>query len=81
MTPDEATDLAAKTLAAIDALDYSRLRLDIDQADRERVESDLAGLRDCWSFRWGEYFHDLAPHAERYMDGLRRTAALYGVTP
>lgn len=75
LTIEQATDLAERTLAAIDRLDYSRLRADIDQADRERVASDLAGLLDCWSASR----HERARHADRYVAGLRRTAALYGV--
>lgn len=88
MSPDEAADLAARTLAALDDIgpcDCDRCDLDVD---RERVASDLAGLRDhrehgfrngkcarCQgTFAWPCHDHD------RYADGLRRTAELYGVT-
>lgn len=79
MTPAQAADLAARTIEAID-VDFGMP--DTLAADRERVASDLDGLR-----------HHAAPSvcspdeprpcpdARRYADGLRRTAALYGVTP
>lgn len=88
MTLDQAEDLAARTLAAIDAAyrgcpptlpDYA--------ADRERVQSDLAGLQQhvyspihgvCRCQPLGA--DQPCPDARRYADGLRRTAALYGVT-
>lgn len=93
MTPAEAEALAAATLAAIAADDqafldrfghhppYDSPREKHRRVDRERVASDLAGLRahgpadDCG---WGER---PCPDRRRYADGLRRTAALYGVTP
>lgn len=43
--------------------------------DRRRVLSDLAGLRYT-----AETDRDQC-HADRYADGLRRTAVLYGVAP
>lgn len=86
MTPEQAADLAARTLAAIDA-DAQGHYFACAQctADRARVESDLAGLRRhlcdhlcsggdyCWP---GD---GPCPDAARYADGLIRTAALYGL--
>jgi hypothetical protein len=48
-----------------------------------RVESDLAGLQECyWLVRVGEHrlITGMRSHARRYSDGLRGTAAPYGVT-
>lgn len=90
MTPAEAEDLAARTLAAIDACsEFSSVHRMGYAADRERVASDLAGLRQHYPFTDGigrECCHDSSrpmpcPDARRYADGLKRTAALYGVTP
>lgn len=97
----EAEDLAAATLAAIDA--YPRIDA-IRAADRERVASDLAGLREhlpdpgAWRSypnpneyvacqaegcscpeRYDDGPEWPCPDARRYLAGLRRTAALYGV--
>jgi hypothetical protein len=76
LTLEQAEDLAARTLAAIayrhrDAPCTWRCAPDL--ADRERVASDLAGLR--------EHERRCCSDGRRYEDGLRRTAALYGVTP
>jgi Ni,Fe-hydrogenase III component G len=80
----QAEDLAVRIVAAIDALDADERRYaDVRHywhyaADRERVASDLAGLRHC------ERFDEVASHrdhARRYADGLLRTADLYGVQP
>lgn len=79
MTPEQATDLAARTLAAIGRQDmaYGTLSPTTD-ADRERVASDLAGfLEACRYADVGLPGHRAA--AERFADNLRRTAALYGV--
>lgn len=92
MTPEQATDLAERTLAAIteEAALWAGLispvgvwAREYHAADRERVASDLAGLRLHYLARGGhgcycgsEWLCD--DHA-RYADGLRRTAALYGV--
>ena len=52
-------------------------------ADRERVASDLAGIRrhhtetDVCAVDWLTW---PCADARRYSDGLKRTAALYGVT-
>ncbi len=85
LTLGEAEAFAARTLAAIERMygaAYSRKER--GDADRERVASDLAGLRECYVstppygqsvLRTGELVH-----ARRYSDNLRRTAALYGVT-
>lgn len=80
MTLTEAEDLAARTLAAIEHYvwdTYDDFRRKHWTADRERVASDLAGLRDCFPLT---YDCDMR-HARRYTASLRRTAALYGVTP
>jgi hypothetical protein len=81
LTVERAEDLAARTRYAIEAQEYGPLpSLDHYTADWARVKSDLAGLRE----------HDSAHYAMRgdgcvtclrYSDGLRRMAALYGVTP
>ncbi len=76
MTPDQAADLAARILAA----PPGTVSEDRYAADRERVESDLAGLRECWHWRHGNLWPTIEHHATRYAEGLRRTAALYGVT-
>ena len=70
LTLAEAGALAERIVAKIDAW------VDADETDaycRERVASDLAGLREhpCQPFGCAD--------ARRYSDGLRRTAALYGV--
>jgi hypothetical protein len=93
LTVAQAEDLAVRIVAAIDALDADERRYaDVRHywhyaADRERVASDLAGLRlhsgtgdrhdcnACWSER--EFCGD----AHRYSDGLLRTAALYELQP
>jgi hypothetical protein len=82
VTPAEAEALAERTVAAIDAdTRYETL------ADRERVASDLAGLRRhqpeapdgyaCASCRTSGLWP--CPDAHAFSDGLLRTAALYGV--
>lgn len=84
MTTDQAADLAARTLAAIDAnADAGDGIGDESHAvDRERVASDLAGLRghNNVGTDWCVCETPFCPDAARYADGLRRTAALYGVT-
>jgi hypothetical protein len=96
LTVEQAEDLADRTLAVIDTESrvwavVPTLRAHID-ADRERVASDLAGLRghaqrdgvlssgivgrSCPTDGRWEWCAD----ARRYSDGLLRTAALYGVT-
>lgn len=83
----DAERLAERTLAAIGNT-YPPLAAD---TDRERVASDLAGLRrhasdsissECqWCLGGtGEYDGWPCADARSYSDGLRRTAALYGVT-
>jgi hypothetical protein len=73
LTLEQAEDLAARTLVAINdehemIYDGASLRHD---ADRERVASDLDGLR--------EHERRCCSDGRRYEDGLRRTAAVYGV--
>jgi hypothetical protein len=80
MTPAEAETLAARTLHAIDA-ELTRYEA---SADRERVASDLLGLREvCAYWRTNGLEGDPTGHSHgrRYADGLKRTAALYGITP
>lgn len=81
VTPEVSADLAARALAAIDLYwGEDPATLDVRTADRERVASDLAGLRthtDCLHDDGDRTCHD----KRRYADGLRRTAALYGLTP
>lgn len=82
LTPQEAADLAARTLAAIDA--YMRNTAPLSEkwcdADRERVVSDLAGFRQSWHpTNVDEPYADRVLHHARYADGLKRTARLYGV--
>ncbi len=94
LSVEEAERLAAATLDKINAMDNG-LRSTLGHrrltADREQVESDLVGLREhrhvpgpsildqqlsdtcAWGMQWP------CPDARRYSDGLRRTAALYGV--
>jgi hypothetical protein len=88
LTLAQAEDLAARTLVAINdehemIYDGASLRHD---ADRERVASDLAGLREhqsCGRAERGVWvttcIAGLCPDARRYADNLRRTADLYGV--
>ncbi len=91
MTPDEAADLAARTCTAMNGaaeeLAEGRAGYEWVAADRERVASDLAGLRArghgalcpfCCRVR---HIAPDCPDACRYADGLARTARLYGVTP
>lgn len=85
MTLDEAQRLHDAALAAIGGSEHhppvhkSQCAL---CADRERLASDLAGLDGCYRYttrgRALDRRHE--SHAHRYSDGLRRTAALYGVT-
>jgi hypothetical protein len=89
VTPDQAHDLAARALAAIDSEwkrwdDYQPGATDEEHldADRERVASDLALIRECAEFLSYEqpalaFCEWVGAKAEA---GLRRTAALYGVT-
>lgn len=87
MTPGEAEYLAARTYDAIDLCEVGAVAHPDDfaqyaagwAADRERIESDLAGLRACEAQRATTCPH-VEAHAENYADGLRRTARLYGVT-
>jgi hypothetical protein len=87
ITFTQADELAARTLAAIDRLTHSHAGEDPHWiADRKRVASDLAGLREhrgcgdpanprlCMACG-----REPCPDAHRYADNLRRTAALYGV--
>lgn len=82
MTPDRAADLAARTLAAIDAQNSAAWAVfpGLSEYCRERVASDLAGLRSCRQ-REPVVLIEHADHALRYAEGLKRTAALYGVQP
>lgn len=82
--------LAEATLDAIDARDRVVMNVPwsdrVFAADRERVGSDLAGLREhnpmecalCHQHHRG--WAQACPDALRYAEGLRRTAALYGVS-
>jgi hypothetical protein len=92
---ERAEDLAVRIVAAIDALDADERRYaDVRHywhyaADRERVASDLAGLRDhhrgsdILTDECGRCYQMSGPcdDARRYADGLLRTADLYGVQP
>ncbi len=96
LTLPEAEDLAARTLTKLDtAINHMA---DVEdhytggllRLVRERVASDLAGLRECYSWPTAtpyvrETRVDVWPlmlsHARRYSENLHRTAALYGVTP
>lgn len=83
MNIQEAESLAERTLAAID---YRPAGDPVGRhhfADRERVASNLAGLRRCYRCLdvHGAGFlvaNDLLP---LFIADLRRTAELYGVTP
>jgi hypothetical protein len=94
LTVAQAEELAVRTLAAIDAFDADERRYaDVRHywhyaADRERIASDLAGLREHHLIehsahglvcRHGETLP--CPDARRYSDGLLRTADLYGAQP
>jgi hypothetical protein len=93
LTLEQAEDLAARTLAAIEEqeCDAYALRGPFRSvtshamrrcaADRERVASDLAGLRECIAAADSApgLWTTLHKHARRYSDNLRRTGALYGV--
>lgn len=76
----DAERLAKRTLAAIAEWDTPCIGWepkDHYDTDRERVDSDLAGLRECWPSGQYPLFPGLA---RRFSDNLRRTATLYGVT-
>lgn len=75
MTPAEAEDLAARTFAAMDTW-LTKNASPWHAANRERVESDLAGLRLTDGMA-GQVRHDLR---RIFADNLLRTAALYSVT-
>ncbi len=93
LTLAEAEDLLARTLAAIDH--YAPVAVAVTKtygnpnsiiADRERVASDLDGPRVHQAYQEaceGCYGATGWPcdDARRYSGGLRRTAALYGVSP
>jgi hypothetical protein len=86
LTLAEAEDLAARTLAAIFAEEQSARsehRPDIAHCapDRERVASDLAGLRRYWLGTRFVARLIVTPYAEACSDNLRRTARLYGAQP
>lgn len=86
MTPEAAADLAARTLAVIGHPtedDWDTVPPSHAAADRERVASDLAGLRLLWSLYEGERLSWMQwePLHTLFVDGLRRTARLYGVEP
>jgi hypothetical protein len=79
VTRTELETLAERILAVIDSRPYAYD--DICEADRERVASDLAGLRQhspALCARLCSAPVD-CPDARRYADGLLRTAVLYGV--
>jgi hypothetical protein len=91
LTVEQAVTLAERIVEVMNArldelhpaLRHGALNLN---ADRERVASDLAGLRDhnpmecalCHQHHQG--WRQVCPDWLRYSDGLRRTARLYGVT-
>jgi hypothetical protein len=79
VSPEEAADLAARTLAAIDARTFF-LTVDYRAADRDRVASDLYGLRVCTRKDGRPRSQVIDLHA-MFTANLRRTAALYGVAP
>ncbi len=68
LTVEEAERVAAATLEAI-----GRLPACHHLADRERVASDLIGLQ------WCDVFDGPAELRVLFVEGLRRTAALYGL--
>lgn len=79
MTPDQATDLAARTLDAIDAEGGTppTKRGDARRAaDRERVWADLAAIMVWHGGGQGARGFGWLHYAE---GNLRRTARLYGV--
>jgi hypothetical protein len=82
MTPAAAASLAARTLTAIDQACAGRVGEPLPAADRDRVASDLLGLREVWAY-WRTHGLEGDPtlhsHGRRYADGLKRTAALYRV--
>jgi hypothetical protein len=78
-TLEQAEDLAARILAAIDLAGWDNAYA-VDDYCRERVASDLDGLRKCLNSTISES-PTVAAAARRFSDDLLRTAALYGVTP
>ncbi len=102
LTLGEAEAFAARTLAAIERMyGAAYARKERGDADRERVVSNIEGLRrhdDSQGDEWVDPDEGPQPSrcswctyddraidwpctdARRYSDGLRRTAALYGVT-
>lgn len=86
LTLPEAEDLASRTLAAIKERDEDTYTHDLHEhhrADRERVASDLAGLRHArfLAATLDRDYYEIDTYALRCSDGLLRTATLYGVTP
>jgi hypothetical protein len=89
---EQATDLAARILALLDVVERYRLNAALRShvaADRERVASDLAGLREH-GYDDGFCAGCCVPvdpdgtgcsDLRRYVAGLLRTARLYGVAP
>jgi hypothetical protein len=77
---EQAEALAARVLVAIDQYDHPMHSAGaVLDADRERVASDLAGIRDSARLLAVRTETDEIHHARRYADGLLRTARLYGV--
>lgn len=87
MTPQQAQELADRALAVIDYWEVANsANPDPHVADRERVASDLAGLRQhvphavaSGECAWCECAPYPCADATRYAAGLIRTARLYGV--
>jgi hypothetical protein len=84
VTPAEAEALAARTLHAIPTLAVTTRMAAQHNENARRVQSDLLGLREVWAY-WRTNGLDGDPtdhsHGRRYAECLKRTAALYGVTP
>ena len=83
----QAEQLAERTLTAIDAAP-GVCSPDEYATDRERVASDLEGLRECEEAAsrmldrrevWSRDVAAVQRAARRFSDGLLRTARLYGV--
>ena len=83
MTPEAAADLADRIYAAIsrgEELNEGRIGSDRVAADRQRIVSDLAGLRLLdEEFRGCVRAESYDALRDLFVTDLRRTAGLYGV--
>ncbi len=87
LTVQEAAQLAVATLKEVPTTHPNPVWQKQYVLDRDRIESDLSGLREhsaCGQASHGMWLTNCiatkpCPDAQRYSDNLRRTAALYGI--